>query len=543
MSDEGTIGKRYDRLAVDRQWYLTEAMRNAELTIPSIMASDQDASVIATLNSPEDLPKPWQSIGARGVRNLASKLGLALFPSTGPFMRYQLNPVISRELRKAELASKRTELERDLAIRESVIAEDVETKGSRTKIDQALRHLLVCGNVLVYLVPKGGIRIFPLNNYTVRRDFTGNVIELIYLEMLDKGTLPADLKQALIDGGHPCEPDGELSQHKDVETCKVYTRVMLKGDSFHVTREIDGAEVNMKGKNSIKKEHLPFLALRMVTIDGEDYGRAFVEEIRGDLRSAEELRKAIVIGSLNAAKVIALVQPGAAVTPKKLMEAPNGAAILGRQDDVVMLQQNKHGDFSVAQSTYQSLEINLSQSFLLNSSITRDAERVTAEEIRRMAEELEDALGGIYSVLSQELQLPLATHTERRLIKEKAIGELAEGTVTPVIVTGLAAIGRGHEYNRFREYLALVRDEIAPMVPDVAQFFIAREILERPAIGLGVTTEGLLKTDEVLQEEAAAAQQQQQQQQMMEMGGPAFAQVAAKEMGGKVTEQMGGEEQ
>ena len=37
---------------------------------------------------------------------------------------------------------------------------------------------------------------------------------------------------------------------------------------------------------------------------------------------------------------------------------------------------------------------------------SRSAERVTAEEVRYMAQELETALGGVYSILSQEFQYP-----------------------------------------------------------------------------------------------------------------------------------------
>ena len=39
---------------------------------------------------------------------------------------------------------------------------------------------------------------------------------------------------------------------------------------------------------------------------------------------------------------------------------------------------------------------------MLQSSVQRDAERVTTEEIRYLAGELEDTLSGIYSILSQD---------------------------------------------------------------------------------------------------------------------------------------------
>ena len=36
-----------------------------------------------------------------------------------------------------------------------------------------------------------------------------------------------------------------------------------------------------------KKDLMPWIALRMVHLDGEDYGRSFVEEYLGDLKSLE----------------------------------------------------------------------------------------------------------------------------------------------------------------------------------------------------------------------------------------------------------------
>jgi hypothetical protein len=544
MATDGTIKSRYDSLATDRQWYLTEGMESAKLTIPSVMPQDQDAS---NLTTPVEMPKPWQSIGAKGVRNLASKLGLTLFPPTGAFMRYQLAPEFKKALQEEGREAQRTDIEQKLAVREQQIMDAVEANGMRTKADQALRQLIVVGNVLLYLPPSGGMRVFPLNNYVVRRSFVGDVLELIYLEVMDRKTLPAGIKQALIDGGEPLNDLGELEcDPKRDEPVLVYTRLLLneKGTTFKVEREAAGHPVDLGGKTSIAKERFPFMALRFVTIDGEDYGRGYVEEYRGDLKSAEELRKSIVIGSLNAAKVVALVAPGAAVTPKKLMEAPNGAALLGRADDVVMLQQQKHADMRVAQQTYQDLRQDLGGAFLLNSAVQRDAERVTAEEIRAMAEELEDALGGIYSVLAQEMQLPIAKRTEEMLVRTGAIGKIEpEGVVTPIVVTGLAAIGRGHEFNRLREYMAFVRNEIAVMIPEAGQYFVVRDLLDRGAIGLGVPTQGLVKDEETMAAEAQQAQQDQMRATLLEGGAPALAEAAAGEMAGQFANASGQEEE
>ena len=70
----------YDRLETDRKPYVTRAENCATYTIPALFPKDTD-------NGSTDYDTPYQSVGARGVNNLASKLGLALFPPNSPFFR------------------------------------------------------------------------------------------------------------------------------------------------------------------------------------------------------------------------------------------------------------------------------------------------------------------------------------------------------------------------------------------------------------------------------------------------------------------------
>ena len=56
-------------------------------------------------------------------------------------------------------------------------------------------------------------------------------------------------------------------------------------------------------EGSYTKKKCPFLALRFTSMDGEDYGRGYVEEYLGDLKSLESLTQSIVEGSAAAAKV------------------------------------------------------------------------------------------------------------------------------------------------------------------------------------------------------------------------------------------------
>ena len=143
----------------------------------------------------------------------------------------------------------------------------------------------------------------------------------------------------------------------------------------------------------------------MIRVDAESYGRSYVEEHLGDLISLEGLSKAIVEGSSASAKTLFMVAPNGTTRAKAIAESENGSIIEGNANDVSVLQVGKFPDFRVAQATMMKIEQRLSYVFLLNASVVRDSERTTAEEVRMTAQELQDSLGGIYGILSQEISI------------------------------------------------------------------------------------------------------------------------------------------
>jgi hypothetical protein len=149
--------------------------------------------------------------------------------------------------------------------------------------------------------------------------------------------------------------------------------------------------------------------------------------------------------------------------------------------------------------------------FLMNSAIQRNAERVTAEEVRFMISEIEDGLGGVYSILSQEFQLPLVNRIMDRMTKDKKLPPLPKGVVKPAIVTGLEALGRGHDLNK---YLSLLQ-ALQPLGPEVlSRYMNPGDYISRVATSLGIDSAGLVKSAEEIQQQ----DQMMQQQQMMQMG-------------------------
>lgn len=510
MAATATTAKgRYDALISSRDPFLRRARDAAELTIPSLMPPDGHTSQTK-------LYTPYQGLGARGLNNLSSKLLLALMPPNSPFFRFSIDDFTLEELTQQE--GLRAEVEKALGKIERAAMYEIEAQALRVSVGEGLKQLIVAGNVLLYLSPEGGLKVFRLDRYVTRRDPMGNVLEIVVKETV----APEALDPKFLEGIKDAKKDG---LEKNLE---LFTRVYLKDGKWYIYQEVKG-NIIPSSKGEYPKDKSPWIPLRFTKIDGEDYGRGYVEEYYGDLKSFEGLSKAIVQGSAAAAKVLFLVNPNGVTEQRTLAESETGDIRAGDANDVTVLQTNKAADFNIAYQTMESIASRLSFAFLLNTAVQRGGERVTAEEIRYMAGELEDALGGVYSILSQEFQLPLITRLLHQLEKQKKIPTLPEGIVKPTITTGLEALGRGHDLNKLDVFLAGIQQTIG--AEGLMKYLNISDYLTRRGTALGIDMAGLIKSEDELKAEQQAQleqQQQAQQQQLMEQGGMDMAKEVVK---------------
>ncbi|MGO7451853.1 portal protein [Rhizobium ruizarguesonis] len=485
-----TASGRYQQLSQARSAVLERGRASAKLTIPSLLPP-------AGHSESSSLPTPFQGIGARGVNNLASKLLLALLPPNSPFFRLMIDDFTLENLTKRK--GMRAEVEKGLNKIERALMTEIETTAIRVSAFEALKQLLVAGNVLIYLPTEGGMRVFRLDRYVVKRDPMGNVIEIITREDISPDMVPEAMK------GHV-----KSKSRSNEKTIELYTHIVRQRDKWTIRQEIKGMTVP-GSRGSYPLDKCPWIPLRFTKIDCEDYGRGYVEEYFGDLLSLETLTQAIVEGSAAAAKVLFLVNPNGTTRMTDIAKAPSGAVRAGNAEDVSVLQLDKFADFKIASETINNIQQRLSFAFLLNTAIQRAGERVTAEEIRYMAGELEDALGGVYSILSQEFQLPLVRVLMFRMERQKKIPPLPKGVVKPTITTGLEALGRGHDMNKLTVF-AQTASNIASLPPEISK----ADFLMRVGTALGIDMDGLVKTPEQLQQD----QQQLMMQQLIEKLGP-----------------------
>jgi hypothetical protein len=500
---EGNLKSAYERMAATRSMYLDRGRDSSRLTLPTLLPD-------AGNNAATRFTTPYQSVGARGVNNLASALLLSLLPPNAPFFRLVMDEAEERKIEGID-PKIRTEVEDSLSQVERSISKEIESTNMRVALFEALKHLIVTGNSLLYLQEEGPVRVCRLDRFVVKRDPMGNAQCIILKENVAPATLPENLKQLVA-----AQSD---SSHDSVE---MYTKQEIVNDKeVEITQEIAGVPVE-ETKQRYRKDAAPFLALRMIRVDGEDYGRGYVEQYYGDLSSLEGLTKAIVEGSAAASKILFLVNPNGTTRARTLADSPNGAIREGSANDVSVLQTAKASDFSVAFSAIKQIEDRLSYAFLLTESTIRNADRVTAEEVRLVTQSIEKQLGGIYSVLSQDFQLPMLNRVMQQMSKKKKLPKLPKDIISPTIITGIEALGRGSDLNRLDLYLAGIAQTLGPQA--IQEYINVSEYLSRRAASLGIDRKGLVRTEE----ELATMRQQAQMAQMAQAAGPqAIADAAA----------------
>lgn len=503
MSFTPTEGAKatFEKLKTERDAYAQRAETNATYTIPALFPKESD-------DASTTYDVPYQSIGARGVNNITSKILMAMLPPNQSFFRLGFDPEMQEKINNAGDTTLKEDLEYGLSQMEQVMKRYIESSNMRPTISEAIKQLIVCGNALLFLPPaEGGIKLYKLRDYVVQRDSIGNTIQIVARDVMARGTIPEEFLKNL-----------ESAEGSPDEKVEVYTHVYREDDTNWKSYQELGGETLSGTEQTYPLKLSPWIPLRFTKMDGESYGRAFVDDYLGDLVSLEKLSKSIVEMSAIASKALFLVSPGCQTNLKALNSAANGAFVQGRQEDIFPMQLNKYNDLQVAQSTCDKIESRLSYAFLLNSAVQRGGERVTAEEIRYVAGELEDTLGGVYSLLTQELQLPLIRRLFNQLQSQGILPEMKEGMVEPTITTGLEALGRGHDLNRLSTFLEM----IVPFGEIAFQRINFQTLITRVASSVGIDTAGLVKTDEELANEQQAAQQQQLEQ----LGGEAAVEQA-----------------
>ena len=491
--------ERYNQLVTDRRQFLDKAVDCSELTLPYLIQDD-------TTSKPthETLNIPWQSVGAKCVVALAAKLMLAILPPQSSFFKLQVRDDKLGEELPPDI---RSELDLSFSKMERMVMDYIAASNDRVTIHQALKHLIVGGNALLFM-SKDGIKNYPLNRYVVNRDGNGNVLEIVTKELINRDVLGFDLPKK--------EPntvvDKSYGTHSD--EVEVYTCVKLNNGRWEWYQEVE--DMIIPGtRSTAPKNASPWLVLTFNSVDGEQYGRGRVEEFLGDLKSLEGLSQALVEGAAAASKVIFLVSPSSTTKPATIAKAGNGAIVQGRAEDVQVVQVGKTADFSTAANMAQTIERRLLEAFLVMN--VRNAERVTAEEVRLTQLELEQQLGGIFSLLTVSFLIPYLNRTLLVLQRSNEIPKLPKDIVRPTVVAGINALGRGQDREALTQFVGTIAQTLGPEA--LMAYINPEEAIKRLAAAQGIDVLNLVKSQQQMAEEKEEKMQMKQNQTLLEQAG------------------------
>jgi hypothetical protein len=535
-----TAESRYKKLEPARNHWIDRGRKAGALTLPWLLPSDGEPQP----QSLEQIEHPWDGIGQRGVHNIASRLLLALLPPTETFFRFvhddmkfaqQQAEMAAAGMPPEQLAELKTQVDKTLGLMERAVLRSIETSNDRTALHEALLHLVVAGNCMVY-VPDEGAKCFNLYRYVLRRCPMGRPLEAVVCERIAADELPEAARKVLdtvepMDAGYEELPGGGREEQPDERMIKVYTHIRWEKAKCRWHQEIKGRRIDDTDGSS-DRDVAPWIPLRMFRIDAEDYSPGYVEAAcMADLQTANALTRALTEGALVSSMVKFLAKPGAAVTAKQFNEAANGACLTGNPEDITAVQVGKASDLAVAEQRLQRVQARLATAFMLTD--VRDSERTTAEEVRLQAQQIENSLGSVYSILTTEFQYPYISRRLHLLTKKGGLPKLPDDTIKPVVSVGLAAVGRGNDLERHARFMQILQQTITP--EGTMQYLFPSELISRLAAAMGIDTVGLIKTQEQIQKEQAAAKQAAQQQQLMQspMADPqklATAAATAQEM-------------
>ena len=479
----------YESLITTRKTYEDRAKEISKLTIPYLFV-DEGATESTIM---EDTYASRYS--AIAINTLASNMSLTLLPPAGSSFRFDPDSKAMEEFTQGD-ANMRAEVMALLGTQMARVNKEIENQQIRPQFHEILQSMIAVSPVIVEKVKDEGIKWHNLRSFGVKLDTRGEPLVMVIKETLHKEDVP----------------DG-IEIDEEADTADLYTMCELVEGKWKVTQSI-GSELVGK-ESSYAKDMLPYVYLGWTRQKGDTYHRPYAEQYMGILKDYANINKILIEGGLIASKSLILVNPLGVTRKKDVADSKNGDVIDGRADEVTAFQLGKNYDFQIPMQLRQELMMQIDRAFLSRQGTQRDAERVTAEEIRANAQDLEKNLSGIYSTMSKKFNKWLVKH----IMKELGI---KFDTIDVNVITGLDALGRNMESVKMDNFMMRIANL------QLNRWLKEEEIITRYASYEGIDVVNLVKTPNEVQQENQAQQDAMVQQQMLQSGAEAVGRGAGE---------------
>lgn len=495
MFTEGTISQKWATMDGMKGDLIRRCEQYAMWTVPSVCPQENEDGVEQSRGN--------VAIGARLVNHLANRVVDTMFPSDRPFFALALTPEASKKLVEAIGEEEKAEFAKNLRTATSHAEEAAVRKLNLTAYRpvaiQAVMHQIITGNAVILRLEDGARVVYGVRDFCCVRDIRGELKQLILRDAKRFESLTPAMQELLRVKYPDMQPNTD---------CTLYSYYWFEKNRWHVEQSLNDIPVP-NSRKSFKVVDVPVLALTWNLSRGENYGRGLVEDHASHFHNIDATTQALLDLIGIAADLKFLVDPGSGIDIDDLNIAARGSYLAGRKDDISTPDFPKRVEINLLSEAIQRWEQQLSQAFLLSSGGVRDAERVTAEEIRFYARELESAFGGLYSRLAMNWQKLEADYLISQ-IDFSVYSTTGLKTFDVVVTTGLESLSREGQLDSLR--LAVADLQMLNEVPeDVRAAINPRLFAEFVFTNRGVKLVEFVYTEDQMKANQEAQMRQQEQ--------------------------------
>jgi hypothetical protein len=445
-----------DARTIEAQWSSDDADRKPTLDRARLCASLSLPWILPDEGHEEDQRHPdnYQSIGSKGVSNMASIATVSMFPG-GPWFQLALNESIlydPTEPEENKTAASNYLLLLQLWMQARLEGAGIALKhnrmhpGFRTVMLGQMKQVLATGDALIRLDDDYRLTPFRRDMYVTRRDMDGAVVYHITKQEIDPLALTEEERDRV--QLHESWLEGKTYKERKQP---LFTRVEWHPQS---KKWVISQEVNKRSVRDDYEERIcPLITMSYHLTVGENYGRGVIEENLGDMKTLDDLELRILDFAEIASRHMIATGHDADSVPDSEFAQKTGSRIRGLDvnngviRNAAFLKVDKVNDFTVVLQATQRKREDLGKAMLLGSETIRDAERVTAREVGENIRELQGATGGMFIPLADSVQGQLVRRMLFQVQKnnEVALPQWIEKFVDIRPLTGMAALSRQQE--------------------------------------------------------------------------------------------------
>lgn len=463
------------------------------------------------LNSQVILPNAGSTdLPSSAVDNFNSILQKILFPVNRPFFAFDIP-------QQALIDSGLDETVIQTTMDASVLGmmDLLKHKGLYSVLPKIFENTTVIGNALLFMGYKKNdpVTFISPADFVWRRTASGQCKEIIIREVIAVEDLPEDLQKLLEKEGYVSKEqlaDAAFNSY-EMRAVQKYTHVKFTETSQEITEYVDGFKVGETFKKSLKEPI--FIPIAPNIPVKTQYG---VGKVQNSISSILQVRGA-TLGYSKLNSLIANLKFEVAYTAvnsiKQIKKARSTDYVPVPEKGSISLMNFGTVNTAPLDNSLEFAKQEIARKFLMQSLATRNAERVTAEEIRRLSEELTSVHSDLLQAFADQLQEPLVKYALYHLDLTTQEGQNVKDALEQLevkIITGTSAIDKVSESDNLVAMLSEAA-YLGQLPPNISAYLKINNVLQRFAQARGIPAKEIIKSDEEVQAEIQQAQEAEAQ--------------------------------